>query len=67
MVSEKVIIILLVLAILLSIASIAISLSAKINTGALNKPINVNVPLPKQTSDNAVGVVGVTIEPRGGG
>ena len=66
MVSEKVIIVLLSIAILLSIVSITVSLSAKIDTSALNKPINVDVPLPERTSDNAVGVVGVTIEPTGG-
>lgn len=66
MVSEKVIIALLSIAILLSIVSIAISLSAKIDTSAFNKQINVKVPLPEKTSDNAAGVVGINIEPTGG-
>ncbi|MBI2448690.1 hypothetical protein HYV49_00145 [Candidatus Pacearchaeota archaeon] len=67
MVSEKVIIVLLSIAILLSIVSLAVSLSAKVNTSALDKPINVKVPLPERTSDDAVGVVGITVEPISGG
>lgn len=63
MVSEKVIIVLLVIAILISIVSIAISLSAKVDSNALNKPINVKVPLPEKTSDSQSGVVGITVEP----
>ena len=66
MVSEKVVITLLAIAILLSIISIAVSLSAKIDTDAFNKPINVKVPLAEQKNDNSVGVVGITVEPSGG-
>lgn len=61
------VIVLLAIAILLSIISIAVSLSAKIDTSAFDKPINVNVPLRENPVDNKIGVVGMTIEPTSGG
>jgi hypothetical protein len=66
MVNEKVIITLLVIAILLSVVSTVVSLSAKINADDFNKPINIKVP-GGDTEDQAGGIVGITIDkPKGG-
>jgi len=63
MVSERVIVVLLVLTIILSIISLTITLSTNFNVNPKTK----NITIPGKTSDTQQGQVGIIIENPGNG